>query len=61
MDFSRTMKYIKKTHKNVETMSGDQIKEMSMDLARGLGIYLKSQGDDVNQLKNQLYQLLTIK
>ena len=55
------MKYIKNKYKNVEIMSGDQIKEMSMDLARGLGIYLKSQGDDVNQLKNQLYQLLTIK
>ena len=41
-------------------MSGDRIKEMSMDLVSDLGIFLKYHGDDLNQIKNQLYQLLKI-
>lgn len=61
MDFSRTLAYVKNKNKNVEKMTVQQIQEMSQDLASDLQLTLKYNGDDLQKMKDQLYQLLAIK
>ena len=60
-DFSKTLAYIKNKNRKVEQMGQDQLKSRSQEIAGDLRVSLKYNGNNVSQLKAQLYELMTLK